>query len=158
MSNTDRPLMRQKINVTDQLINKWKSNYEFHNRNLINSSLMKTEDLYKTFEHQARNFEIIGMGEADVIMLREYNPIGVFYWEASRKFVQMKLSKFNREFLRLPNGKVQMIDIAYEETQLLLPPRGKKRISKTQKEDSSEDLEFDGNSNVVEDEHDTDFF
>ena len=69
--NSERPLMRQKVNVKSQaLLDKWKSEYLFDIRHLIHSSYLKPEDLNTTFEHQGRKFEIIGMGDGRTIMLK----------------------------------------------------------------------------------------
>ena len=124
---TDRPLMRQKVNVTSVLMNKWKDEYLFDIRNLIHGSLLEPEDLGKTFTHQDRTFEIIGMGNGRTVMLRETREEGVFYWECTRQFTQQALGRFNREFTKLPNGKTTLTAIPYETAQLLLAPKNTKR-------------------------------
>jgi len=150
--STDRPLMRQKINVTPTLLKKWEANYHFHNRQVMTPSLMKTEDIGLTFEHQGRTFEIVGMGESDSIILRETREEGVFYWECTRKFVQFKLERFNRIFQKLPNGKTTLVNIPYEEIQLLLAPKGRKRAKKQEDEDTEDIItdEFERIENYVD--------
>lgn len=137
--STDRPLMRQKVRVSDALLKKWEFNFHFHNRQPINGSLMESGDIGKKFIHQERVFEIVGMGESDSIMLRETRDEGVFYWECTRRFAQLKLEKFNRAFEKLPNGMTRLVEIPYEEFQLLLDPKGRKRGKKKAEVEESED-------------------
>lgn len=124
---TDRPLMRQKINVSPVLLDKWKAEYLFDIRNLIHGSLLTPEDLGTTFIHQERTFEIVGMGNGRTVMLRETREEGVFYWETTRQFVQKSLKRFNRAFTKLPNGKTTYTYMMYEPAQLLLAPKNTKR-------------------------------
>jgi hypothetical protein len=126
-STIDRPLMRQKINVTPVLIKKWEDNYLFDIRQMINGSLLKPEDIGTIFEHQGRYFEIVGMGEGRALMLRETRSEGVFYWECTRQFVQMKLGRFNRAFQKTQFGKTILVDMPYENAQLHLAPKNTKR-------------------------------
>lgn len=140
---TDRPLMRQKVRVTTELLQKWEINFLFHNRQIMTPSLMKADDLGTTFKHQDRVFEIVGMGESDSIMLRETREEGIFYWECMRRFVQYKLQRFNRAFKKLPNGKTHLVDIPYDEIQMLLAPKGRKRGKKKEdEEETTENEEF----------------
>jgi hypothetical protein len=125
--NTDRPLMRQKINVSPVLIKKWEAEYRFDIRQMVHGSLLTNEDLNTTFEHQGRTFEIVGMGEGRAIMLRETREEGVFYWETTRHFVQMKLERYNKAFQKLPNGKTILVDMPYDSAQLHLAPKNTKR-------------------------------
>lgn len=137
MAKLDRPLMRQKINVSSALLKKWKFDYHFHVRNIINPSLLKSKDFGTTFEHQGRVFEIIGMGESDSIMLRETRDEGIFYWECTKSFVQFKLGRFNKSYQKLPNGKTILVDIPYEENQLFLHLKERKS-TKNHDEDENE--------------------
>lgn len=121
--STDRVLMRQKINISPVLLNKWKDNYLFDIRQMVHGSLLEKTDLYTTFEHQERTFEIVGMGEGRSLMLRETRSEGVFYWECTRQFVQMKLERYNQEFLKVEgSGKTRLSPIPYTESELLLAP------------------------------------
>ena len=123
----DRPLMRQKINVTPVLINKWVDNYKFDIRQMVHGSLLEVEDIGTKFTHQDREFEIVGMGEGRSLMLRETRAEGVFYWECTRQFVQMSLGRYVKEFIKLPNGKTILQDMAYDTNQLHLAPKNTKR-------------------------------
>lgn len=126
-STIDRPLMRQKVNVSPALLNKWKELYLFDIRQMINGSLLKPEDIGTVFEHQGRNFEIVGMGEGRTIMLRETREEGVFYWECTRHFTQLKLERFNRAFQKTQFGKTILVDMPYDNSQLHLAPKNAKR-------------------------------
>ena len=129
----DRALMRQRINVTPTLLQKWKDNYLFDIRNVVHGSIMENEDLGIVFEHQEREFEIIGMGESRAIMLKETRPEGIFYWECTRHFAQLKLERFNRAFVKAPGtSKTILQDIPYEENQLLLAPMKARRGAKVE--------------------------
>lgn len=145
---TDRKLMQQKINVNSALIQKWVDEYKFDIRHLITSSFMKESDLGTTFEHQGRTFEIVGMGNQRNIMLRETREEGVFYWETTREFVQMKLGRFNHEFKKLPNGKMIALEIPYETSRLLLAPKNAKR---KKVEVVEEEFQDDENQEVLTD-------
>jgi hypothetical protein len=138
---TDRPLMRQKVNITESLMKKYKDNYFFHIRQLIHSSFMKPEDLYTTFEHQERVFEIIGLTDSDTMMLRECREEGVFFWECQRYFVQMKLGRFNSAFDKenSTRGNSIWIPMEYTQAQLLLPPKPRKRRRKVTEEEHNQE-------------------
>lgn len=127
VKTTDRPLMRQKINVTPVLIKKWVDTYKYDIRQVIHGSLLEVDDIGTKFTHQEREFEIVGMGEGRSLMLRETRTEGEFYWECTRQFVQMSLERYNREFVKLPNGKTILRDMAYETPQLHLAPKSVKR-------------------------------
>jgi hypothetical protein len=139
----ERQLMRQKINISDILIESWKSNYLHDIRHMIHPSLMKEEDLGTIFEHQGRTFEILGMSIGGSIMLRETREEGVFYWECTRQFVQLKLERYNREFFKI-NGKLMTRDIPYPEIKLYLAPLNRKL--------KKEELVDDGYTDENEDE------
>lgn len=140
-STVDRPLMRQKINVSPALLKKWEELYLFDIRQMINGSLLKPEDLGTIFEHQGRYFEIVGMGEGRAIMLRETRDEGVFYWECTRHFTQMKLGRFNRAFQKTQFGKTILVDMPYDNTQLHLAPKNAKRKKAAPIEDEEELVE-----------------
>jgi hypothetical protein len=137
----DRPLMRQKINVSPALLKKWNDEYLFDIRQMIHGSLLKPEDIGTTFEHQGRVFEIVGMGDGRSVMLRETRSEGIFYWECTRQFVQMKLERYNKAFQKLPNGKTTLVDMPYENTQLHLAPKNVKRKKAVVVEDEEETIE-----------------
>jgi hypothetical protein len=158
----DRALMRQRINVTPALLQKWKDNYLFDIRHVIHGSLMQPEDIGIVFEHQERQFEIIGMGESRAIMLKETRPEGIFYWETTRHFVQLKLERFNRAFVKAPGtSKTILRDMPYEESQLLLAPMKVRRGAKVEEIIDSPVEEFEQIENYVDeivDETQTDLF
>jgi len=134
----DRPLMRQRVNVTETLINKWVENYLFDIRHVIHQIPLEKEHLNQTFEHQGRTFELIGMGESRSIMLRETRSEGTFYWECTRQFVQMKFGLFNKEFVSVAGtSKTILKDLPYSETELLLAPLKVSR-RKSEKEEETE--------------------
>lgn len=132
--STDRPLMRQKVNVNPVLIKKWVDDYKFDIRQMIHGSLLEVKDLGTKFEHQDREFEIVGMGQGRTVMLRETRGEGVFYWECTRHFAQMMLGRLNQEFVNLIGDKTTLVDIEYTEAELLLAPRGRKRRTKPEEE------------------------
>lgn len=117
----ERQLMRQKVNISEVLIESWKANYLHDIRNMIHPSMMEETDLGTTFEHQNRHFEIIGLTISGTLMLRETREEGIFYWEATRSFVQMKLGRLNKEFYKVA-GKLQTREIPYQESKLYLAP------------------------------------
>lgn len=120
---SERPLMRQRVNASPALLNKWVENYKFDIRHIIHGSILEVSDLGTTFEHQDRIFEIIGMAESRLIMLKETNELGTFYWECTRHFTQMKLERYNQAFVYIDGTKKsQLVDMAYDMNQLLLAP------------------------------------
>lgn len=128
---SERPLMRQRVNVSPVLLNKYVENYKFDIRNIIHGSLLKESDLGTTFEHQDRTFEIVGMGESRLVMLRETTDEGTFYWECTRHFTQFKLERYNQQFIYVEGSKKsQLIDLAYDINQLLLAPLKNRRKAK----------------------------
>lgn len=140
----DRALMRQRINVTPTLLQKWKDNYIFDIRNVVHGSIMENEDLGTIFEHQERSFEIIGMGESRAIMLKETRSEGIFYWETTRHFVQLKLERFNRAFVKATGtSKTILRDMPYDESQLLLAPMKARRGAKVEEVVDSPVVEFE---------------
>jgi hypothetical protein len=159
---TDRALMRQRINVTPTLLQKWKDNYIFDIRNLVHGSLMENEDLGTTFKHQEREFEIIGMGESRAIMLKETRPEGIFYWECTRHFVQLKLERFNKSFIKCPiTNRTTLHNISYDESQLLLAPMKARRGAKVEEVVDSPVVEFEQieeYEDAIVDETQTDLF
>jgi hypothetical protein len=162
-TSTDKPLMRQKVNVSPVLLKKWQENYLFDIRQMINGSLMKPEDLGTTFEHQGRIFEIVGMGEGRSLMLRETRSEGVFYWECTRHFVQMKLGRFNRAFQKTQFGKTILIDMPYDNNQLHLAPKNAKRkkaaapIEEEEEYVDNEVLVDNFDEDIADDNQNTDF-
>jgi hypothetical protein len=140
----DRALMRQRINVSPALLNKWVENYLFDIRHIIHGSLLKAEDIGTKFEHQERTFEIVGMGESRAVMLREVREEGTFYWETTRHFVQMKLERFNQEFVKASGtSKTVLRDLPYDVNQLLLAPVKASRKAKVEENIDAPIDEFD---------------
>ena len=158
----DRALMRQRINVSPALLQKWVDNYLFDIRHVIHGSLMKPEDIGTKFEHQGREFEIIGMGESRAIMLKETRSEGTFYWETTRHFTQLKLERFNQAFVKAPGTtKTILRDLPYEESQLLLAPMKAKRGAKVEEVVDSPVDEFErieDYEDEIVDETQTDLF
>jgi hypothetical protein len=110
---------------------------------MVHGSLLEKEDLFTKFEHQDREFEIVGMGEGRSLMLRETREEGVFYWECTRHFVQMKLNRYNQEFIKVEGkGKTILQPIGYSDTELLLAPLKAKRGRKAAEVEESEDMVF----------------
>ena len=128
---TERSLMRQRVNVSPVLLNHWQNMYLFDIRNVVHGSLMKPEDLGTTFEHQGRTFEIVGMGESRLIILRECREEGIFFWECTRHFVQMKLERYNQQFIHVEGTKKsQLVPMSYDNNQLFLAPLKTRRKAK----------------------------
>jgi hypothetical protein len=140
----EKELMRQKVNVSPALLNKWKDMYLFDIRQMVHGSLLEKEDLGTTFEHQGRVFEIVGMGEGRSLMLRETREEGVFYWECTRQFVQMKLERYNQQFTRLANtSKTILTPMAYSDGELYLAPLKAKRGAKKVVEEDEDTIYVD---------------
>jgi hypothetical protein len=76
-------------------------------------------------------------------MLRETREEGVFYWECTRQFVQMKLERYNQEFLTVEgSSKTILSPIAYNDSELLLAPlkaRRGRRPAETEDEVNTEE-------------------
>jgi len=130
-----RPLMRQKVNIQTEQFTDWKNQLSIHLRNVINDSYMTLDDIGNKFIHKEREFEILGMSQAGTVMLKEIFEGETYYWECARKFVQMKLKRFNKRFAKTPGSPV-LLEIPYEETDLLLPPRPRKRRVKKTEDDN----------------------
>lgn len=157
----ERPLMRQKVNVSPALLKKWEDNYLFEVRQIIHQIPLEREHLNKTFEHQERTFEIIGMGEGRSIMLRETRAEGTFYWECTRHFAEMKLGLFNREFVKAPGtSKTVLQQMPFEENQLLLAPLkpSRKKVEVVEEEIEDEFDQLEGYEDEIVDETETDLF
>jgi hypothetical protein len=137
----ERQIMRQKVNISDVLIKSWEVNYLHDIRQLIHPSLMEASDLGKTFEHQGRTFEIVGMTTGGTLMVRETREEGIFYWECTRQFVQLKLERYNKEFYKIA-GKLQTRMIPYPENKLYLAPLNKR----LKKEEDVVDDRYDDNN------------
>jgi hypothetical protein len=128
----EKQLMRQKVNVTEPLIRLWQEYFMDDIRSIIHASLMQPDDIGKTFEHQNRTFEIVGMTISKTIVLREIREEGTFYWECTRHFVQMKLERFNEEFYSVPKKKRMSTRlIPYQDHQMFLPPLNKRVKTET---------------------------
>lgn len=137
----ERSIMRQKINITDALIEQYKRYYIEDIRHLIHPSLMEEKDIGEKFIHNNREFEILGMTFGGNLMVRETREDGVFYWECTRQFVQMKLGRFNKEYFRAA-GKLQSRVIPYPENKYYLMPLNMKP-KKEEEETEYVQSEFD---------------
>jgi hypothetical protein len=148
----EKVIMRQKVNVNDALLKSWVDNFLFEHRQIINPSKLTEEDLGLVFEHKDRHFEIIGMSSSGTVMLRETREEGIFYWECTRFFVQMKLARFVQEFYKI-KGKLQTRSIAYPEPKMYLSPLN---VKPKKEEEPEEDLneEISEMVSFVEDSYD----
>jgi hypothetical protein len=158
---SERLLMRQRVNATPALLKLWVDNYKFDIRNIIHGSLLKVEDIGTTFEHQERTFKIIGMGESRLVMLEEITEEGTFHWECTRHFVQLKLERYNQEFVYFEgHKKSQLIDMSYDMNQLLLAPlKNRRKIKPIEEIETLEETEsFEDYADEVEPEAQTDIF
>jgi hypothetical protein len=132
----DRDLMRQKVNVSDVLLNHWEGNYRHFHRNIVNPSLLKLEDIGNTFEFKGRKFKIIGMTFVWTMIveeIREPNQAPV-YWECSRYFVQFCLDRKVQEYFKL-KGKLHSRPRDYRQIDLFLPPISVMKKIKLEKEE-----------------------
>ena len=158
----DRPLMRQKVNVSPALLKKWQENYMFDIRHIIHQIPLEEEHLNRTFEYQGRTFEVIGMGEGRSIMLRETRTEGTFYWECTRHFVEMQFGLFNREFVKAPGtSRTVLQDMPFEENQLLLAPlkaTRKKAVVEEEEEKQDEFETLDTYEDEIADDSQNDLF
>jgi hypothetical protein len=152
MAKNDRPLMRQKVNVHQTLIDSYKRNMAHELRNVIHKSLLQIEDYGTSFEHQDRTFEIFGFTENSHVILREMHEGEPFYWECTQAFVQMKLGRKNHLYTTIAGFKTT-VPMDYEIAALLLPPVRATR--KKVQEEEAEDLPKDEIETVVfvEDEY-----
>lgn len=136
----DSVIMRRKINVNETLLSTWRKNYFLEIRNLINSWLLKEEDLDQTFEHQDRTFKIVGSTEGSTIILEEIFENEKIYWECTRFFVQMKLLRFYQEYYKI-KGILMTRNIRYSDNKLFLPPIGKGKKSEKEEVEDEEDFQ-----------------
>jgi hypothetical protein len=159
---SERLLMRQRVNATPALLKLWVDNYKFDIRNIIHGSLLKESDLGTTFEHQDRTFKIIGMGESRLVMLEEITEEGTFHWECTRHFVQLKLERYNQQFVYFEgHKKSQLIDMPYDMNQLLLAPlKTRRKIKPIEEIETIEETEsFEDYADEIENEEpQTDIF
>jgi hypothetical protein len=133
----DRDLMRQKSNVSPELLKHWEGNYTHFHRNLINPSLLKQEDLGLEFEYKGRKFKIIGMTAIWTMTVEEIREPGMkpVYWECSRHFVQFALGRKIQEYFKI-KGKIHERPRDYDAVQLYLSPIS---VLKKMKIDKDED-------------------
>ena len=79
---------------------------------------------------------------SSTVMLRETREEGIFYWECTHPFVQMKLGRFVQELYNI-KGKVQTRSIPYSDSKMYLPPlniKPKKEEPEEKEPDIDEDL------------------
>jgi len=138
----ERDLMRQKVNVTPALIQKWSENMDYNLRNLIHAELLTPEDRGRTFVHQDREFTIIGMTENDYMVLSEQYEGNTVYWVCTTAFVQMKLGLFYSEWKEVA-GKIIPIEKPYETSRLLLPNNKTIRKKKEDEEIVEDEVEME---------------
>lgn len=136
--NTQKQLMRQKVNVTPTTLAYWKRCMEKNLRCIINKWLIKAEDFGKTFEHQGRVFEIVGMTETDEnTILKEIIDETPVYWQATTDFVQSKLGMFYVEWTTVAGHKITK-NRGYDLNSLYLPPNkpGRKKKAEAEEEET----------------------
>jgi len=139
---SSKPLMRQKVNVNETLIQYWKKLMTHELRNLVHAPLLEMEDYGLAFEHQNRTFEIFGMTENSHMILREMMDGEPYYWECTRQFVQMKLGRKNGRFITVA-GQTTTIPMDYEIGRLYLPPIRATRRKAVAEEEETEKSEFE---------------
>lgn len=147
---SDSILMKQRINVTNEILEKWYSNLKKNSSSVISKLLIKPEHIGKLIEFKTgddtRLFKIIGMTEGDNIILEEFYDNLKLYWECTYQLVQFKLGLFNYhlEF----NCKLN-----YTENQLYLNTKNRKKRTVKEAGEYFEDLtkEIDTNA-LFEDE------
>jgi len=137
---TQRDLMRQKVNVSPELIAYWEKCMDFNLRQIINRWLIKKEERGQSFEYQGRTFTLIGMTENEHCMLSETIDGVTAYWEATPHFVQMCMGKFYFEWVKLPNGLTTTRTKNYETNRLYLPSH--KATRKKKQEDPEPEEEY----------------
>lgn len=125
---SDSPLMKQRINVTDEILENWLSNLKKNSSLIISKFLIKPEHIGKLIEFgtgdEIRLFKIIGMTNSDNIILEEINDTIKLFWECTYQLAQYKLGLFNHD---LGDGKV----VPYIDNQLYINTKSpKKRIFK----------------------------
>jgi hypothetical protein len=132
----DRDLMRQKSNVSPELLKHWEGNYTHFHRNLINPSLLKQEDIGLEFEYKGRKFKIIGMTSIWTMTVEEIREPGMkpVYWECTRHFVQFALGRKINEYFKI-KGKIHERPRDYDAVQLYLPPISVLRKMKIDKDE-----------------------
>lgn len=140
----DRDLMRQKVNVTEELLADWKKNYVNYHSTVITESLLKKEDLGTEFQHKDRRFQIIGMTQTGSIMLIETTE-GIeqygetIYWETTRYFTQYCLDRKILEFFKI-QGTLVTRPKDYVPLSLYLPPMSQLKKAKVEKDEMQNDL------------------
>jgi hypothetical protein len=140
----DRDLMRQKVNVTEELLTDWTKNYVAYHSNVITESLLKNEDLGTEIVHKDRRFKIIGMTQTGSIMLLETTE-GIerygepIYWETTRYFVQFCLDRKILEYFKI-QGALLTRPRDYVPLSLYLPPMSQLKKAKVEKDEMQNDL------------------
>lgn len=138
-----RPLMRQKVNVNQELLESYKRNMAHELRNVIHKSPLEFSDYGRAFVHKERTFEIFGFTENSHVILREMHEGNPFYWECTQSFVQMKLDLKNHAYTEIAGMKT-MVPMDFDTAQLLLPPvrATRRKVQEEEPEDLPKD-EFD---------------
>lgn len=147
---SDSILMKQRVNVTDEILEKWLSNLKKNSSSIISKFLIKPDHIGKLIEFKTedeiRSFKIIGMTEGDHVILEEINDGSKLFWECTYQLVQYKLGLANHD---LEDGEV----VPYTDSQLYINTRSRKKRTVKDLEESLEDLtkEIDPNC-LFEDE------
>ena len=147
---SDSVLMKQRVNVTDEILEKWLRNLKKQTSSIISKFLVKQSHIgqYIEFESERgiRKFKIIGLSENEHIILEELCDDVKMLWECTYQLVQYKLGLFNHD---LESGEV----VPYTDSQLYINTRSRKKRTIKDIEDTLEDLtkEIDPNC-LFEDE------
>jgi hypothetical protein len=148
-----RPLMRQKVNVHQTLLDSYKRNMAHELRNVIHKSPLEFTDYGTSFVHKERTYEIMGFTENSHVILKEMHEGNPYYWECTQPFVQMKLDRKNHAYTEIAGIKTT-VPMDFEPLMLVLPPI---RASRKKLVEEVEDLPKDEFDTVVynEEEHST---
>lgn len=143
---SDSVLMKQRVNVTNEILIEWSDNLNKQVSSIISKFLIKPIHINKLIKFDVggneRSFKIIGMSENEHIILEEILNTGIVYWECTYQLVQYKLGLFNRELI----GSYEIIP--YTDSQLYINIKSRKKRTPKEAVESFEDLtkEFDENS------------
>lgn len=113
-------LMKQKINVTPNILSYWKSNMNRSLNTILHKYLLESSDYGQTFLHQGRMFRFIGMTSSEYAMLEEFDEGNLYYWMCKMEFVQLKLNRFYQSYKKVKGIKVYT-DEPYSDKDLYLP-------------------------------------
>ena len=95
-------VMRQKIRLTDSILEHWKKRFHKIHSSSAHGEPLKLADLNSEFEHDEskRKFKIIGMTDVDTIICSEIVDGNEVHWEMNKYFIQRCLGRKNEKFSR----------------------------------------------------------